>query len=122
MTIEQCYARIGGSFAEVSARLPDTCLVEKFVRKFPEDPSYAQLRQALADDCLADDCLADAFRAAHTLKGVAANLSFEPLRQSASALTELLRHADSIPPEALPLFAQVTRDYEATLAAIAQLD
>ena len=117
MTIEQCYARIGGSFAEVSARLPDTCLVEKFVRKFPEDPSYAQLRQALADDCLAD-----AFRAAHTLKGVAANLSFEPLRRSASALTELLRHADSIPPEALPLFAQVTRDYEATLAAIARLD
>ena len=117
MTIEQCYARIGGSFAEVSARLPDTCLVEKFVRKFPEDPSYVQLKQALADDCLAD-----AFRAANTLKGVAANLSFEPLRQSASALTELLRHADRIPPEVLPLFAQVTRDYEATLAAIARLD
>ena len=117
MTIEQCYTRIGGSFAEVSARLPDTCLVEKFVRKFPEDPSYAQLKQALADDCLAD-----AFRAAHTLKGVAANLSFEPLRRSASALTELLRHADSIPPEAHPLFARVTRDYEATLAAIARLD
>ena len=117
MTMEQCYARMGGCFAEVSARLPDTSLVEKFVRKFPEDPSYAQLKQALADDCLAD-----AFRAVHTLKGVAANLSFEPLRRSASALTELLRHADSIPPEALPLFAQVTRDYEATLAAIAQLD
>ena len=112
MTIEQCYARIGGSFAEVSARLPDTCLVEKFVRKFPEDPSYAQLRQALADDCLA----------AHTLKGVAANLSFEPLRRSASALTELLRHAESVPAEAQALFTQVTRDYEATLAAIAQLD
>ena len=117
MTIEQCYARIGGSFAEVNARLPDACLVEKFVRKFPADPSYAQLKQALTDDCLTD-----AFRAVHTLKGVAANLSFEPLRQSASALTELLRHTDSIPPEALPLFAQVTRDYEATLAAIAQLD
>ncbi|HBK03615.1 MAG TPA: hypothetical protein DDY87_04390 [Clostridiales bacterium] len=117
MTIEQCYAQMGGSFAEVSARLPSTRLIEKFVRKFPEDPSYGQLKQSLAENCLAD-----AFRAAHTLKGVAANLSFASLRRSASDLTELLRHAEGIPAQAQALFAQVTRDYEATLAAISQLD
>ena len=117
MTIEQCYAQMGGSFAEVSARLPSTRLIEKFVRKFPEDPSYAQLKQALAGNCLTD-----AFRAAHTLKGVAANLSFEPLRQSASDITELLRHAESIPAEASALFEKVTQNYDRTLAAISQLD
>lgn len=117
MTIEQCYAQMGGSFAEVSARLPSARLIEKFVRKFPEDPSYGQLKQALAENCLTD-----AFRAAHTLKGVAANLSFEPLRRSASEITELLRHAQAIPAGAQALFAQVTRDYDRTLAAISQLD
>ena len=117
MTIEQCYAQMGGSFAEVSARLPSTRLIEKFVRKFPEDPSYAQLKQALAENSLTD-----AFRAAHTLKGVAANLSFEPLRQSASDLTELLRHAESIPAQAASLFEKVTQDYDRTLAVIFQLD
>ncbi len=117
MTIEQCYAQMGGSFAEVSARLPSTRLIEKFVRKFPEDPSYAQLKQALAENSLTD-----AFRAAHTLKGVAANLSFEPLRQSASDITELLRHAESIPAEAEVLFEKVTQNYDRTLAAISQLD
>ena len=115
--IRAIYERIGADFDDVAGRLGSPALVERFAGKFVQDESFSQLEDALA----AHDAKA-AFRAAHTLKGVAANLSFEPLRQSASALTELLRHADSIPPEALPLFAQVTRDYEATLAAIAQLD
>lgn len=117
MTIEQCYEEMGGSFSEVSARLPSARLIEKFVRKFPEDPSYEQLRRALADDCLED-----AFRAAHTLKGVAANLSFACLRQSASTLTELLRHAQAIPTGADAMFADVTREYHRVLEAIAKLD
>ena len=79
MTIEQCYQEIGGNFAEVCGRLPSQRLVEKFVRKFPEDQSYAELTAAMAAGN--HDV---AFRAAHTLKGVAANLSFTKLRTSAS--------------------------------------
>ena len=48
MTIEQCYAVIGGSYAEVSRRLPGQHLVEKFSRKFPDDPSYSELIAAAA--------------------------------------------------------------------------
>ena len=60
-----------------------------------------------------------AFRAAHTLKGVSANLGFEQLRQSASALTEFLRgKAEPAPAEALPLLEQVRRDYQMTVDAI----
>ena len=118
MTIEQCYQEIGGNFAEVCGRLPSQRLVEKFVRKFPEDQSYAELTAAMAAGN--HDV---AFRAAHTLKGVAANLSFTKLRTSASELTELLRTpADTIPPEAAPMLEAVTRDYEATIAAIRALD
>ena len=59
-----------------------------------------------------------AFRAAHTLKGVCANLGFERLRASASDLTELLRKTDTIPAEAEALMELVRRDYEVTIAAI----
>ena len=86
MTIEQCYAAIGGSYAEVSRRLPGQHLVEKFCRKFPDDQSYAELIAAAA----AGD-RDTAFRAAHTLKGVAANLAFTELQAKVSALTEQLR-------------------------------
>ena len=85
MTIEQCYQKMGGNYTEVCGRLPSQRLVEKFVRKFLDDRSYAELTAAMA----AGDHDA-AFRAAHTLKGVAANLSFTKLRASASELTEKL--------------------------------
>ena len=118
MTIEQCYQEIGGNYTEVCSRLPSQKLVEKFVRKFLDDQSYAQLAAAMEEGNHDD-----AFRAAHTLKGVAANLSFTKLRASACDLTELLRApADTIPPEAAPLLEAVTRDYEATIAAIRNLD
>ncbi|MDO5545782.1 MAG: Hpt domain-containing protein [Eubacteriales bacterium] len=118
MTIEQCYQELGGSYAEVCGRLPSPRLVEKFARKFLDDPSCAELTAAMA----AGDHDA-AFRAAHTLKGVAANLSFTRLCASAGALTELLRTpADTIPPEAALLMEAVTRDYNATTAAIRALD
>lgn len=118
MTIEQCYQEMGGDYAEVCGRLPSQRLVEKFARKFPDDQSYAELTAAMA---AGDHDVA--FRAAHTLKGVAANLSFTRLRASASELTELLRApSDTIPAEAAPLMEAVTRDYEATVTAIRALD
>ena len=115
MTIEQCYAQMGGSFAEVSARLPSTRLIEKFVRKFPEDPSYAQLKQALAENSLTD-----AFRAAHTLKGVAANLGLERLRAAAADMTERLRSGDL--PGAQALLAETEAAYRQVLDAIEGLN
>ena len=117
MTIEECYQEMGGDFAEVCGRLPSRKLIEKFAGKFLEDQSYAQLRQAMEAGSHED-----AFRAAHTLKGVAANLSFARLRSSASALTELLRTpAKYIPGEAAPMMEAVTRDYEVTVSAIRKL-
>ena len=86
MTIEQCYQEMGGNYTEVCGRLPSQRLVEKFVRKFLDDRSYAELTAAMA----AGDHDA-AFRAAHTLKGVAQNLGFDRLYTAVFALTEQLR-------------------------------
>ena len=89
MNLEELYISLHGDYADAKARLMSDRLVEKFVLKFPSDPSMQQLRDAVTSG---DN--ASAFRAVHTLKGVAANLSFAELRKAASDLTEQLRGCD----------------------------
>lgn len=114
MTMEECYQMLGGNYSEVCSRLPSPKLVERFVGKFLEDKSFDILCNALAAGSRED-----AFRAAHTLKGVCANLSFTRLMNSSSELTEVLRPSlDSIPTEAAPLLEKVRRDYQLTVNAI----
>lgn len=114
MTIEECYQALGGNYAEVCTRLPSARLVEKFVGKFLEDKSYETLCRLIA----AGD-RAEAFRAAHTLKGVCANLSFTRLFTSSAALTETLRpEGSAISAEALHQLDEVCRDYQTTAEAI----
>ena len=96
MNLEKLYKEIHGDYAEAKARLMSDRLVEKFVLKFLTDPSMQQLRDAIASG---DHDVA--FRAVHTLKGVAANLSFTELWNAASALTEQLRHSDGTADETL---------------------
>ena len=61
----------------------------------------------------------EAFRAAHTLKGVSANLGFDRLQASAGRLTELLRpETDTIPDDAASFLEEVRLDYEVTVNAI----
>ena len=59
----------------------------KFLKRFPEDPNYAQLKEHISTGDYEE-----AFRDAHTLKGVAGNLGLESLLYGcAPALTEELR-------------------------------
>ena len=114
MTVEECYQAMGGNYAQVMNRIPSPALVGKFLGKFLKDPSYEALCQQLQAGCRAE-----AFRAAHTLKGVCANLSFTRLQESAGQLTEVLRgYGEAIPESAYPLLSQVKADYETTTAAI----
>ena len=48
MTIQECYEAIGGNYEEVLGRLQSEALIRKFTLKFLEDPSYLQLKLALA--------------------------------------------------------------------------
>ena len=114
VTIEECYQLLGGNFAEVMTRLPSVKLVEKFAVKFLGDDSYHTLVREMAAGNRQS-----AFRAAHTLKGVCANMSFTRLFQSASLLTEELRgDGTAIPDHALALLEDVKRDYDLTANTI----
>lgn len=118
MHIEECYQEMGGDYADVCTRLPSPRLIQRFVLKFPEDPSFEMLRSAME----AGD-RAEAFRAAHTLKGVCANLSLARLLASASALTEVLRpEADAIPAAAPALMEKVCADYRHTIDVIRKFE
>ena len=114
MTIQECYRLLGGDYDEALRGIPSAALIDRFVRKFLDDKSYEQLCEAVG----ANDRAA-AFRAAHTLKGVCANLRFTMLKDSTSALTELLRpDSDNIPADVMPALDKVTADYQATVGAI----
>lgn len=111
MTLEQCYEALGGSYDEVIRRLPSPRLVSKFLGKFLEDPSFETLFLQLQTGNRPE-----AFRAAHTLKGVCANLSLSRLLTSVDTLTEILRQDAAPVPETL--LEDVRRDYQQTTAAI----
>lgn len=115
MTLEQCYLAVGGDYADVLAHLRKEERIRKFLLRFPEDPSYAHLCQAMESRQYDE-----AFRAAHTIKGLCQNLGLGRLYQSASRLTEALRAGTA--PEDGALFKRVQEDYASTIAAIGKLE
>ena len=112
MNLEEFYAQIGGDYVDTLQRLCNENMVKKFVKKYQDDPTCADLHNAVERQ----DWEA-AFRGAHTLKGVAQNLGFERLYQAAAVLTEALR------PRRLPvspaLLAAVDAAHRQVLKAIA---
>ncbi len=111
MTLQECYAALGGDYEDVLGRLRSEQLIKKFVLKFPDDGSYSLLYVSFDQKNYTE-----AFRAAHTIKGMCQNLSFTKLQESSSSLTEALR--EGYTPEADPLMKQVTEDYQRVIDAI----
>lgn len=119
MTLEEFYESCGGSYATAKSRLQSDALIQRFVFKFLSDGSY----QALCEAVQAGDNQA-AFMAAHTLKGVCQNLSFDKLAASAGALTELLRHWETEPVDPAvcqTMLEDVIADYNVVANALEQL-
>ena len=111
MTLQECYAALGGDYDEVIGRLRSERMVQKFVLRFLDDKSYELLCGAMESGNYEE-----AFRAAHTIKGVCQNLGFTVLYQSSSQLSEALRNGFT--PEAPALAEQVAVDYKQTVEAI----
>lgn len=116
MNIEEFYKKLGGNFAEVSKRLPNLSLVEKFIGKFLQDKSFSDLSASMK---IGDR--KGAFLAVHTLKGVCANLGFTTLKESSSKLCEELRgESEIISDAAYTLMNDVERDYAVTISVISE--
>lgn len=115
MELRECYEQMGGDYDAVMGRLRQEERVRKFLRLFPADENFQ-----LLTDSLAKEDWPTAFRAAHSMKGVALNLGFAALAQSASELTEVLRPGTPSQDPG-PLYDQVKERYERTLAAIGAL-
>lgn len=113
MTLKECYASLNGDYDEVMGRLRSERLVQKFVLKFLADGSYELMCASLE----AGD-REEAFRAAHTIKGVCANLGFTSLLDSSEKLTEALRDGKPAQPGEDELIARVKADYARTCQAI----
>ena len=80
-------------------------LVEKYLRIFVTDPTYAELEQAMS----AQDFEAVGFKA-HTLKGIALNLNFEKLGVLCMGMVSSTRSGDTVALK--PQFEQVKAEYE----------
>lgn len=114
MNIQECYQVLGGDYENVLKRLTMDRLVKKFAIKFLEDPSFKLLETSLSEGNTEE-----AFRAAHTLKGVCSNLSFDRLLHSSKEITEALRAGDI--ETARELLPTVREDYQVTIDAINKL-
>lgn len=112
MDLKNFYEKVGGNYKEIKGRLPTDKLIEKFVLMLPKDPCYNQLKESIENQDWKN-----AFNAAHTLKGVAANLALKSLYSSASALTEDLRSGKPAP-TTQENFEKVQSDFKAVVTAI----
>lgn len=93
LAMDETLARFGGNKA----------MLLKFLLKFKEDPNYLQLNAYLEEGNYTE-----AYKNSHTIKGVAANLGLDPIRNPSSELTELMRGKQ--PEEVDPALVKVQWD------------
>lgn len=111
MTLRECYESIQGDLDGLIGRVMGEERAERFSMKFLNDQSYSQLM-----DAIDQGDFENAFRAAHTLKGVCANLGFTKLQEIAAELTEAMRGGTK--PENTELIEQTKAEYERTMQAL----
>ena len=114
LTLQEFYSVVGGDYQDAVSRMMMESMLRKFLMKFPTDPSFSTLEEALRNNDREE-----AFRAAHTIKGLCLNLGFGNLYTSSNALTEALRN--EMPTNAAELFEAVKADYTLTLDAVNQI-
>lgn len=116
MTLEAFYNEIGSNYAAALMRMGNSeKMLGKFVRKFTNDKTMGEL-----DAAFDSGDYPTAFRMAHTMKGLCANLGLDKLQRSSSELTEALRNG--VADNAAELLEQVRADYDMTIAALSKLD
>lgn len=117
MTVKEFYQKVDGDYTDAINRLQSDVLIQKFLKMLPRDNSMTLLAEAVEKSETEQ-----AFRAVHTLKGMALNLSLAALAEVCSAMTELLRGKDALPAETGQYYDAVRREYERVREALEELD
>ena len=113
MNIQEFYDSIDESYENVSSRMMgNQKLVEKFVRKFLDDPTYGQIKEAV-DKMDYDEIL----RTTHTMKGIASNLE---LQQKSAKAVDMIRAGQR--EEVLPVIGEIEKEYQKVIEQIQKLD
>lgn len=89
MTFREIYDEIGGDYDDFLNRIGREDRIEKWVRRFAENEHYDEMFKAYE----AKD-YTGVFEASHNLKGMAANISFNDIRDSISDICEAVRHGN----------------------------
>ncbi len=81
-------------------------LYETFLKKFPKDETFRQLK-----DAMQQEDYKEAFNAAHTINGVAGNLSLSCFYHKVVPFVDLLRNGSNIP-KAKETFPEIEHEYQ----------
>lgn len=113
--LEEFFTSVGSSADDIINRFGGSdALVKRFLGKFPNDSSFS-----LLENSLQNSDTETAFRAAHTLKGVCANLGIQTLYENASEVTEYLRGGDL--ENAKKAFPALSNEYASVLSKLKEL-
>ena len=116
MNVQEFYESIGGSYADAKSRLMKDERILKYLRMFTRSEDYSAMLAALEEKRFED-----AFRDAHNLKGVSANLSLTPLYQASFELCEALRHGEPSV-DISGMLNDVKQSYAVVTEALGRLD
>ncbi|RHP30048.1 Hpt domain-containing protein [Lachnotalea sp. AF33-28] len=90
-------------------------LMERFIRKFPQDKTFEQLRSAV-EEKNSEMMLVES----HTLKGISANLGFNALYEACSRMVSHLRGEEV--EAALNDYEDLEREYQKITEWLSKLD
>lgn len=112
MTVKNVYDEIDGNYDEIMGRMNSEEFIATLLGMFLQDESYGQLTA-----CMESENYQDAFRAAHNMKGLCANISMSGLGGVAEEITEALRDGKDVE-KAKALMPVLTERYQKTVETI----
>lgn len=114
--ILEVLADAGVDVTDLTGRLMGNMnLITRFFRRYPDDKSY----ELLVDSINKGD-LENAFRAAHTFKGLCANLSMSKLYKQVSRQVEYFRAGDM--EKGAELMVEISAEYEHMIKTIESIN
>ena len=112
MTLEECYAALGGDCADALGRFGTPARLQRYLRLLPADDSIPRLLDAWQMGSTEDAC-----RAAHALHGLSLTLGLTQLAEAACALTCALREHRAADAQ----LDNVCRKWQQTVQTLAQM-